>query len=159
MITEWIQSFHPYIIMWLVLVIVFIIYELITVGLTSIWFAAGSFAAMLVAAFDGGLLLQIIVFVVVSVVLLVVTRPFAGKFINSHTQRTNADQLVGQEIRISERVSNIDQTGMAVVHGQEWMVRAEDDLETIEKGQAARVLRISGVKLIVRRSADVDSSK
>lgn len=157
--TEWLQSVNPYVLMWLVLVIIFIVIELITVGLTSIWFAAGSLPAMFVAVYGGSLLLQILVFIVVSVALLVVTRPFARKFINARMQKTNADQLVGQEIQISERVSNRDQTGMAVVHGQEWMVRTADDEETIEAGQAAKILRISGVKLIVSRVAGTDISK
>jgi membrane-bound ClpP family serine protease len=58
---------------------------------------------------------------------------------------------VGERIRIAERVSNVDQTGMAVVHGQEWTVRAQNDNEIIEEGQLAKILSISGVKLIVAK--------
>lgn len=74
------------------------------------------------------------------------------KYINSRTQRTNADRIIGETIRITERVSNMDQTGMAVVNGQEWTVRTRDDRETIEQGAYARVLEISGVKLIVEKA-------
>ena len=88
----------------------------------------------------------------VSILLLVATRPWARKYVNAKMQRTNADSLIGENIRISERVSNMDQTGMAVVNGQEWTVRTRDDREIIEQGAYARVLEISGVKLIVEKA-------
>jgi membrane protein implicated in regulation of membrane protease activity len=136
---------------WMVLLIIFIVVELVSVGLTSIWFAAGALAALILALFGAPPVAQFLVFVAVSVVLLAATRPWARKFINSNTHPTNADSLVGERIRIAERVSNFDQTGMAVVHGQEWTVRAQNDNEIIEEGQFARILSISGVKLIVAK--------
>lgn len=136
---------------WLLLTIIFVIGELATVGLTSIWFAAGSLVALLAAVCGAGLAVQIILFLVVSIGLLFGTRPWAKRFINSRTQRTNADRAIGQVIRITERVSNMDQSGMAVVTGQEWTVRTRYDNEVIEVGEYARVLEISGVKLIVEK--------
>ena len=58
---------------------------------------------------------QFLVFLVVSILFLAATRPWARKYVNAKMQRTNADSLIGENIRISERVSNMDQTGMAVV--------------------------------------------
>ena len=142
----------PFVLLWIVLLIVFIVGELITVGLTSIWFAAGSLVALIAAACGISPVVQFVLFVVVSVVLLVATRPWARKFINSRTQRTNADSIIGEIIRIEERVSNIDQTGAAVVRGQEWTVRTRNDNETIEVGEMAKVVEISGVKLIVEKA-------
>lgn len=136
---------------WLLLTIAFTIGELVTVGLTSIWFAAGSLVALLAAICDVNVAVQIILFLAVSIGLLFATRPWAQRFINSRTQRTNADRAIGQVIRITERVSNIDQSGMAVVTGQEWTVRTRYDNEVIEAGEFARVLEISGVKLIVEK--------
>ena len=120
-------------------------------GLTSIWFAAGALAALLLALLGVGPLVQFAVFLIVSIVLLLSTRSWAQRFINSRTQKTNADSIIGQTIRIAERVSNRDQTGMAIVHGQEWTVRARSDDEVIEKDQNAKVVEISGVKLIVEK--------
>lgn len=148
---EFLAAIDPNILLWLVLMIVFIVGELITVGLTSIWFAAGALAALIVACFGGGLPLQVGVFFVVSILLLAATRPWATKYINSRTQKTNVESLIGEEVRILERVSNIDQTGLANIHGQEWTVRTNDDKEVIEQGGLARVIRISGVKLIVEK--------
>ena len=139
------------IVLWLVLLIVFVIVAMITVGLTSIWFAAGALVALLATVLGANPIIQVVLFIVVSIALLFVTRPFAHRIINSNVQRTNADSLVGEHIRILERVSNTDQTGRAVVRGQEWTVRAEDDKEVLEEGNMAEVVSISGVKLIVKR--------
>ena len=141
----------PYILLWIILLIVFVAIELATVGLVSIWFAAGSLVALIIAILNGGIIAQFIAFIIVSVGLLAATRSWARDFVNSKTQKTNADSVVGKEIRITERVSNLDQTGSAVVSGQEWTVRADDDKQIFEQGETARVVRISGVKLIVEK--------
>ena len=67
---------------------------------------------------------------------------------------TNSNSLIGEVISIKERVSNIDQTGTAVVHGQEWTVRTDDDKEVIEPGELAEIVRITGVKLIVKKNKE-----
>ena len=144
-------AFNPCIILWVVLVIICILVELATVGLTAIWFAAGALVSLAAAALGANPIVQIILFLAVSIVLLAATRPWAKKYINSRTQSTNADSLIGQTIQIKERVSNMDQTGMAVVHGQEWTVRTRNDNEIIEPGEKAKILAISGVKLIVAK--------
>ena len=144
-------AFNPYIILWVVLVIICILVELATVGLTAIWFAAGALVSLAAAALGANPIVQIILFLAVSIVHLAATRPWAKKYINSRTQSTNADSLIGQTIQIKERVSNMDQTGMAVVHGQEWTVRTRNDNEIIEPGEKAKILAISGVKLIVAK--------
>jgi membrane protein implicated in regulation of membrane protease activity len=140
------------ILVWLVFVIAFIIGELVSVGLTSIWFAAGALIALFGAMVGAPLWVQILLFFAVSLVCLYATRPLANKFINRNVQSTNAESLIGQEIRITERVSNLDQTGSAVVNGQEWTVRTADDSEILEAGELARITAISGVKLIVEKN-------
>ena len=148
---SWMNALDPNVLLWLVLIVVFIVAELISVGLTSIWFAAGSLSALVCALLHTDFRLQFVVFAVVSILLLLATRPLARKFLDGKAEKTNADLVVGEVIRILERVSNIDQTGMAQVLGKEWTVRTENDDETIEAGEFARVLRISGVKLIVKK--------
>lgn len=144
-------SIFALIVFWLVLAIVFAALELATVGLVSIWFAAGAFAALLVAVLHGNLILQVIVFLAVSIVLLVSTRSWAKKYLNSKIQKTNVDSVIGEKTRLTERVSNLDQTGKAVVLGQEWTARAAHDNEIIEQGELVEVVAVSGVKLIVKR--------
>lgn len=142
---------NMYIMFWLIAMIVFIVGEMITVGLTSIWFAAGALVALIIAAFGGGLVFQIVAFLLVSGILLGLTRSWAKQFINSRVQKTNVERVVGERACVTERVSNLDQTGRAVVLGQDWSVRAEDDKEIIEPGTLIEVVRVSGVKLIVKK--------
>lgn len=148
---EFLSAADPCILLWIILLIVFVVVELVTVGLVSIWFAAGALVALIVASLNGGIVLQFLAFFIVALGLLAATRPWAKRFINNKMQKTNVDSLIGKEIRITERVSNLDQTGTAVVSGQEWTVRADDDKQIFEQGETARVVRISGVKIIVEK--------
>lgn len=136
---------------WLGLLIVLLVIEIITVGLTSIWAAGGALAALILNILGLSLVWQIVAFFVVTFVLLIFTRPFAVRFINTQREKTNYEGIIGKTIRIAERVDNIRQTGMAVVNGQEWTVRAEEDQEILEPETLAKVVNISGVKLIVRK--------
>ena len=136
---------------WLVLLIILLIIEIITVGLTSIWAAGGALAALVLNLLDISLLWQVVVFFAVTFVLLYFTRPFAIRFINTRREKTNYEGIIGKTIRIAETVDNISQTGMAVVNGQEWTVRAEKENEILEPGTLAKVVNIAGVKLIVRK--------
>ncbi len=134
---------------WLGLLIILLIIEIITVGLTSIWAAGGALAALILNILGLSLVWQ--AFFAVTFVLLIFTRPFAVRFINTQREKTNYEGIIGKTIRIAERVDNIRQTGMAVVNGQEWTVRAEDEQEVLEPETLAKVVNISGVKLIVRK--------
>ena len=62
---------------WLVALIVFIIIEFVTMGLTTIWFAGGALVASVAAAFQAPIWLQVTLFLVVSLLLLFFTRPIA----------------------------------------------------------------------------------
>ncbi len=135
---------------WLALVIVLIVIEIFTVGLTTIWFAGGALAAIVINLLGLGMVWQIIAFLVVSGVLLFFTRPWALKYINSNRVKTNYEGVIGKVIRITEIVDNMNQTGKAVVNGQEWSVRSEQDKVILGEGTLAKVVKIEGVKLIVR---------
>ncbi len=135
---------------WLALVIVLIVIEIFTVGLTTIWFAGGALAAIVINLLGLGMVWQIIAFLVVSGVLLFFTRPWALKYINSNRVKTNYEGVIGKVIRITEIVDNMNQTGKAVVNGQEWSVRSEQDKVILGEGTLAKVVKIEGVKLIVK---------
>lgn len=136
---------------WLALMIILLVVEIITVGLVSIWAAAGALAALILNILNLPFVVQVIAFFGVSFVLLYFTRPFAMKFINTKREKTNYEGIIGKTIRIAEKVDNIEQTGMAVVNGQEWTVRSEKDDVALEAGTIAKVVNISGVKLIVQK--------
>ena len=135
-------------IVWLALFVILLIVELLTVGLTSIWFAGGALAALVLELLGVDLIWQIGAFILVSFVLVYFTRPFAVKYVNEHHEKTNYEQAVGKIVRITQRVDDLAQTGKGILDGMEWTVRT-DSKEVLEKDTLARVIRISGVKLIV----------
>ena len=139
---------------WLFLVVVLLIIELVTVGLTTIWFAAGSASAFLLSLAGLGIGWQIGVFLVVSIVLFVFTRPWAMKYVNKKSEKTNYEGVIGRTVKVTQEINNTEQTGKAVYDGQVWTARSADDNTVIEAGQLARVVRIEGVKLIVREKEE-----
>lgn len=134
---------------WMALVIIFLVVELITVGLTTIWLAGGALVAFILAAVGAGFWLQLVVFFVVSFVLIYFTRPFAMKYLNPRRTRTNSEELIGTVVKVTERIDNRAAKGTALVKGLEWSARAVSDDMIIEKDTLVKVLRIEGVKLIV----------
>ena len=95
--------------LWLGLMILFLVVELATVGLTSIWLAGGALIALFVALAGATVAWQCIAFIVVSVLLLIFTRPFATRYINRHHEKTNCDELIGRTVRVTEQVDNYEQ--------------------------------------------------
>ncbi len=136
---------------WLGLFILLIVIELFTVGLTTIWFAGGALAAMLADILGADILAQILIFLAVSCVLLVFTRPWAMKHLNKKRVRTNYESEIGKIIKLTQKVDNLNQTGKSIVDGQEWTVRSSDDRQILEEGSLAKVVAVSGVKLIVEK--------
>ena len=135
-------------IVWVVLMVVFLVVEAATAGLTCIWFAIGSLAALIAALFDAQLWLQIVWFLVISFVTLYFTRPLVKKYVNSRSQPTNADMVIGKEALVTEAIDNVESAGAVAVGGKVWTARSENG-EPIEVGSIVTVLRIEGVKLIV----------
>ena len=134
---------------WLLLFIALIVIEIITLGLTTIWFAAGSLVAFLLSLFHVPLPIQIIVFLVVSVILFVLTRPIAMKYFNKDRIKTNAESLIGKQAVVTEDIDNLLAVGLVTINGQEWTARNVVDGMKIPKGTVVIVRAISGVKLIV----------
>ncbi len=133
---------------WLGLMILFLIIEGITAGLTSIWFAAGALAALIAAAFNGPLWLQIALFVVVSGVALCFTRPLARKYLNAKVKPTNADRVLDMIGIVKDPIDNIAAAGTVYIDGKVWTARSESG-ENISAGIKIKPVRIDGVKLIV----------
>lgn len=139
------------IIVWLILFILFVVIEIITVGLVTIWFAGGALVAIILALVDASVEVQIIVFAFISFTLLYFTRPVAMKKFNRARYKTNIDSIIGQTAIVTEEISNIQGVGKVVVNGQEWSARALEDDMVIIAGDVAEIVKIEGVKLIVKR--------
>lgn len=138
-------------IFWLILFVILLIIEILTMGLTTVWFAGGALVAFVLAFAGLGLPVQIIVFLLVSILLLVVTRPIAIKFFNRERQKTNVDSLIGQRAVVLQTIDTLHGTGRVEVNGMEWSAKAEDSAAVIEAGIVVTIEGIQGVKLIVRK--------
>jgi membrane protein implicated in regulation of membrane protease activity len=138
-------------IVWLVILVVLVVIEIVTLGLTTIWFAGGALAAFIATLLRAEIWLQIVIFLVVSVVLLLGTRPIALKYFNSGRQKTNLDLLMGSMGIVIEEIDNNLSTGMVNIQGQEWTARSLNDT-VIEKNKKVMIVEIRGVKLIVKEN-------
>ncbi len=136
-------------IFWLIIFIAMLVIEGITWGLTCIWFAAGSLVAMLMSIARTWFLPQLIVCVAVSIVLLLLVRPWALKHFNYGRTRTNAQSLIGQDGVVIEDIDNIRAQGRVSVSGQEWAARSSQEERKFAQGDIVVVREIKGVRLIV----------
>ncbi|MDD6492265.1 MAG: NfeD family protein [Firmicutes bacterium] len=118
-------------------------------GLTTIWFAGGALVAAIGAAVGAPLWLQIVLFIVASLVLLYFTRPIAVKYFNKDRVKTNAESLVGQQAIVISEVDNLQGIGQVTVGGQEWTARTVKEGITLPVGSVVIIRAINGVKLMV----------
>ena len=142
------------IVAWLIALILFVIVEAATYALVSIWFAAGVLVALVSAAVNAPVWLQVVLFLVISAVTLAATRSMARKFQGQKKERTNADKVLEMTGVVTERIDNIDGTGTVYVDGKVWSARSENG-DVIEKDTRVKVVRIEGVKLYVVPKMDV----
>ena len=134
---------------WLLVLVFFVVVELATMGLTTIWFAGGSLMALLLAVFNTSFYVQLGVFLIVSIVLLVVTRPLALKYFNKTVEKTNAEGLIGKQAIVVTQIHNLKEEGQVMIGGMEWSARACEENGIIASGSVVEVKEILGVKLIV----------
>lgn len=137
-------------IFWLIIFVALLVVEIVTLGLTTVWFALGALAAFLAAYVGFGVLVQVIVFLIVSIILLILTRPIAVKFFNQERERTNAESLIGQKAVVKEEINTLRGVGKVEVNGMEWSAKA-DESDVIEAGTVILIKGIQGVKLIVEK--------
>ncbi|MCH5320517.1 MAG: NfeD family protein [Eubacterium sp.] len=136
-------------IFWAAAIVLFGVAEAVTAQLVSIWFVAGAIAALISAVFGAPILIQIIVFIAVTILALVITRPLVKKYIHPKKEYTNADKVIGQIGIVTEDINNIQATGQVKVDGKAWTARSIDN-SIIPEGSEIIIDRIEGVKLIVK---------
>ncbi len=135
-------------ILWLVLLIVFAVAEGLTAGLVSIWFALGALAALVASLLTDSLLVQVLVFAIISVITMAIIRPLAAKFFTPHHEPTNADRIIGSTAVVIVPIDNVNGTGQVKVGGKIWTARAPGQ-DVIPEGTMVKVLSIQGVKVSV----------
>ena len=142
---------------WLVAFVILIGIEAATMALTTIWFAGGAVAAFLAAVLGVPVQVQLVVFLIVSFVLLLFTRPLAIRFVNRETVKTNVDGLIGRKAKVIKKIDNNEPSGAAVIDGQEWTARSADEAVTIPVGTHVVIKEVRGVKLIVEMIPETEN--
>lgn len=136
-------------IIWLIALAILLLIEILTLGLTTIWFAGGALVAFLLSLFINNPMLEIVVFLIVSFLLLIFTRPIATKYFNKQRVKTNYETLIGKEAIVTEKIDNYHMTGQVIINGQEWTARSIKDEEIIKIGQKVKIKQVTGVKVLV----------
>ena len=140
---------------WLILFIVLLIIEIITLGLTTIWFAGGALIAFVLALLGVPATIQWAVFCVVSLVLLFATRPWAVRYFNNQKkEKTNVDSLIGKTAVVTTPIRNLEGKGEVFVNGLTWTARSAEDSVAIEENTHVTVKAVEGVKLIVEEKKE-----
>ena len=139
---------------WLGILAVLLVIEAITAGLTTIWFAGGALIAAIASYVGAGVMAQILLFLCISLVLLIFTRPVAMKYFNKETIQTNANSLIVKKAVVIQDIDNLAQTGQVRINDIEWTARTADDSQKIGKGAVVLIEEIRGVKLIVKQNKE-----
>ena len=140
-------------VIWIVLLVLFLILETATVQLVSAWFALGALCALLANLCGVGVIWQIVLFLIVSAICLIATRPLVKKMTATKIQKTNADRCIGAEAVVLEEINNLKSTGLVKAMGNTWTARAEDG-SVIPKDAVVIVRKMDGVKLIVSQQSE-----
>ena len=136
--------------LWLGAIVLFGVVEAVTAGLVSIWFVAGSAAALIGAFLGAGLGVQVALFVVVSAAALAVTRPLVRRYMAGKAVPTNLDRVLGDSGKVMETIDNENSSGAVYVDGKTWTARSADG-SVIPAGTVVEILRMEGVKLFVKK--------
>ena len=134
---------------WMIAMWIFIIVEVVSPNLVSLWFALGSILALIAANYKLGFQWQMVIFLIVSIILFSLLRPIYIKYIKVRNIKTNVNALIGEEGFVTADINNIESKGLVRVKGQIWSARSQDE-EIISSGTKIQVLKIEGVKLIVK---------
>ena len=132
---------------WFIAFVILLVIEFVTVNLVTIWFAIGAVAAIITTIFTDSILIQSIVFVVVSVRALLITKPLINKFKKFEVEPTNSDRVIGKVGEVTQKIGK-NKYGEVKVYGNTWTASSK---QVINVGERVKVLSIDGVKLVVEK--------
>ena len=138
-------------VIWLVITVVLSVIEIFTMGLVTIWFAAGAAVALIVSLLGAPQWLQIAAFLMISIVVLVLVRPIAASHFNNRLKKTNIDAIVGRKLIAKTDIDNLHGFGKVDMDGSTWIAASSMDNVIIHQGEEVKVVEVQGAKLIVER--------
>lgn len=134
---------------WFCLAVLFTIIEVFTFGLTTVWFALGALLMMVLSLLPIPFVWQVLIFLVISSLLLIFTRPIAIKKLKVGREKTNTDSLIGARALVVKEINEFEK-GLVKINGVEWAAQSIDS-KTIEKGATCIIKVIEGVTLVVEK--------
>ncbi len=140
-------------IIWIAAIIIFGVVEAVTAGLVSIWFVIGGVGGLITSILGGQIYLQVVVFFIMSIAALFVTRPLVRKWGTARATATNADRVLGSIGRVTETIDNTIPMGEVYVDGKRWSARSENG-SVIKPDTLVRITRMEGVRLFVELKED-----
>lgn len=144
---------EPHILVWLIGIIAFIILEAVTYQIVSIWFALGAAGGLIGALLGASFNIQMLIFIVVSVIFLICLRPVSKNILKHKKEQTNVDSLLGKEVLVTKAVDNMTGSGEGKVNGVVWSLRSADNT-AIAENEIVVVEKVEGVKLIVKKKGE-----
>ena len=140
---------------WLIVAGLFFVGEIFTLGFLIFWFGIGALFAMLVSFFTTNIIIQTTVFIITSTIFILATKPLVKKFVDVKNTNTNVFSIIGKKALVIKDIDPIHSSGQIKLNGEVWSAETEND-EIIKEGSEVEVLKINGVKAIVKL---VDSEK
>ena len=138
---------------WFVVAAVFAIAEIFTAGFFILWFGVGAAVAGVLAAIGLSSAWQWIAFIIVSSLLVMLSRRFAERFSRPQPDGIGANRLIGKQAVVLEAIDNLRNAGRIRLDKEEW--RAESATgEVLSPGTRAVVTGTSGTRLVVTRSKE-----
>ncbi len=138
---------------WLIAAGIFFVIEIFTAGFLVFWLGIAALIAMIVSFFIPNLTIQMIVFIIFSIILLLATKPLIKKFMNVKETKTNAFSIIGKKALVIKNIDSINKSGQIKVNGEVWSAIGKND-DTIEKGTEVEVVSINGVKAVVKPASN-----
>lgn len=138
------------ILFWALAVVAFVIAEVMTIQLVSIWFAAGALVTLLMTYFfELSWIEQLGVFIAASTVFLIMSLPLIRKRKKNRAVATNADLDVGKHATVIEEINCDKGTGRVTLGGVNWSAVPENENDIISEGTVVIVKKVMGAKLLV----------
>ena len=141
---------------WLLLAGLFFIGEMITVGFLIFWLGIGALLAMIVSFFKTNIIIQTAVFVISSIILILATKPFVKRFVDVKKTNTNVFSIIGKKALVIKEIDPINAKGQIKVNSEIWSAESENG-EKIEEGSEVEIIRINGVKAIVKKVSTINN--
>ncbi len=135
---------------WFTSFIILLLIEILTINLITVWFAIGALSSMILSFSTNSLVSQLLSFIIVSLVSLLITKPLINRFKKFEITPTNSDMVIGKIGEVTKKIES-NKYGEVKIFGNTWTAMSSSEIEV---GARVKVLRIEGVKLIVKKEDD-----